>query len=1395
MKVLRKYQELICNFQKKNKELLYRPSPYAINFSYLTLPHGFSEPFKVRQLFKQGVLGNDGFVEEINSGAINLSEHFLLKYENSTLRSLINKVRLEDDSFQKEFGISGAWFIGPFLMWKTKEMAGEGAVDNVFISPIFKSAIDFKKNKSKQDVVHFEEEGKFQINPTLRILLKKEYGVDLEKEYFGNLKEALHSVTTALSSNKIEIFVDVPNKDVFRIPAKTKTITDEQGNKKSIKIPIEERFDLQEIELLSKVSTHRFIIQDVFYIDVFNASKMSLYYDYEEIIKNYNPERNALIENLVSEKCYANASVSFEKSCEKSNFYVVDIDGSQHKAIKDCSTNSGFVIQGPPGTGKSQTITNMIAQYLAEGKKVLFVAEKKAALDVVYSRLSQAGLDKHSVILHDNQINKSALYQSYVEAFNSINDTSVEHTWMNLSEGLNYQSININTYFDELNKIPNYTNVSNYDFFSRFSSIPTYELNPTIYKKFSHLTLQELDKAKTLIEKCEEAYVSFGQYVESKWPLYREKSLSDITMGEFNLKAIKITQFKEVYLHSKNILEQTFPKSDHSSFESLAIPEFNIIDFEAASSFINKCLQTEKSKEVLFEINDKIEGLKSNISNFKVIKKNASLQDVKILRDYFAVKRGVFKFFTFKYWEMSKLAKETIENKVYLERGDVYQDWIYFTSFEADLKKKLLLVYNSVQLETNDKDQQIEGYAKYLKFADFILKCKQLISGERFSVEFDSKRLSNLVEDLKKCMNASRDATQSFQELKNIEKSVDDLFEKKIAGDCLDYDKEIYQLIEKKNDFPIVQDIKIKIREIENLLKVDSFDFNCELFMQQNVSWTAYIQYHLMVAIRDKIYGGHPNINLFSTVKMNKEVKVLLDLFNEHKDISKAAVDHFVFLKRSKHEVPNKILKMIENEAGKSRRIKSPREAMESGALDVMLNWKRCWLMSPLSISQMLPNIENLFDVVIFDEASQVRIEDAIPSIFRAKSLVVVGDNKQMPPTNFFGSNNDSDDDDDEDDEVNGEEKFELAESLLDQASKKYPSLMLEWHYRSEHEALIAFSNYAYYDAKLVVAPNPRTLCSSRAIEFYQIENAIFDHKHGNLVEAREIVEVIKERLLQDSKASIGVISMGIKQKSAIAKLLDQLCEENEEFSKAYNFSLNYYEDGSFKGFFNRNLENVQGDERDEILLSVGYSYNKEGKLRKSFGPLSRVGGGRRLNVAITRARKNMKIFCSYPITGLAIDSTAYEKNPNTATFARFLNYAFSVSEQNEEEAIKILHSFSASKANNIKEDILIQSIANRLRLKGYDVKENVGNCGFTIDVGILKESSNNEFSLGIDFNYGIKKQNNFLRDSFKNREILLSKRGWKIYNLWLQDWIIQPDKVIQEIGEVIKNEKLKKVS
>lgn len=314
-----------------------------------------------------------------------------------------------------------------------------------------------------------------------------------------------------------------------------------------------------------------------------------------------------------------------------------------------------------------------------------------------------------------------------------------------------------------------------------------------------------------------------------------------------------------------------------------------------------------------------------------------------------------------------------------------------------------------------------------------------------------------------------------------------------------------------------------------------------------------------------------------------------------------------------------------------------------------------------------------------------------------------------MPPTNFFGS---AVDDEDED--------IEIPESLLDQAIKKYPSLMLEWHYRSEAESLIAFSNYAYYARGLVVPPNPGTLCSSNAIEFVSVENGVFDSSNGNEIEAGIIVKKIREILVENPKASLGVITMGMSQQRAINKILDELCENDEAFNKAYNFSLNYYEDGSYKGIFNRNLENVQGDERDFIILSVGYGANKDGKFRKAFGPLSLDGGGRRLNVAITRARKKMTVFCSFDPSELSSDNDAFMRNPNTTTFARFLSYSKAVSENNEEGALEVLRTFTDKDSQDADSETFVNIIADELEKVGYRVRKKLEAVVLRLILGFL---------------------------------------------------------------------------
>ena len=398
-----------------------------------------------------------------------------------------------------------------------------------------------------------------------------------------------------------------------------------------------------------------------------------------------------------------------------------------------------------------------------------------------------------------------------------------------------------------------------------------------------------------------------------------------------------------------------------------------------------------------------------------------------------------------------------------------------------------------------------------------------------------------------------------------------------------------------------------------------------------------------------------------------------------------------------------------------------------------------CMLMSPLSVAQYLEMSNAQFDLVIFDEASQMPTSEAVGAIARGKAVVVVGDAKQMPPTSFFQTQNTTDDDVNIDD----------LDSILDDCiSLSVPSRYLSWHYRSRHESLIAFSNTNFYDGRLITFPSVDD--QNRRVSLQHV-NGIYDfgRTRSNKLEAKAIVDEVVKRLESQPELSIGIVAFSKMQSSLIEDMLTDTLAKHPELEKiAFG--------AERENLFVKNLENVQGDERDVILFSVGYGPDKNGKVSMNFGPLNQQGGERRLNVAVSRARYEMKVFSSLHAHQIDLQRTSAL---GVVGLKNFLSYAES----------GMLPTPMSQLAEECP-DPLIMKIADRLRAEGKMVDVNVGRSKFKIDIAVVDPQNPSRYTTA----YISDGTRYYATPTARDREIVqpavLESLGWQVDRIWTPD-------------------------
>ena len=440
----------------------------------------------------------------------------------------------------------------------------------------------------------------------------------------------------------------------------------------------------------------------------------------------------------------------------------------------------------------------------------------------------------------------------------------------------------------------------------------------------------------------------------------------------------------------------------------------------------------------------------------------------------------------------------------------------------------------------------------------------------------------------------------------------------------------------------------------------------------------------------------------------------------------------------------------------------------------------RIFLLTPEVVSEILPLKKSYFDLLIFDEASQMYIEKSIPSLVRSKQVIIAGDSMQLRPQSLGNSKIDFNDDYDIDLYPILEE-----ESLLDVAKNKFDSLLLNYHYRSKYEELITFSNFGFYNAKLNVCPNINTNNSS--IIYHKIDNGKWINRE-NKYEAIEVINILNNLLVKDNTKSFGIITFNSDQKDLIEDLIEQRCNKDSLFNELIEKEKNKIVNDEDHSLFIRNIENVQGDERDIIIFSIGYAKDEKGRVQNRFGWLTNKSGENRLNVGITRSKEQMIIVTSINPEDLDVDKTT---NEGPKLLKKFLTYCKNISEKNYLNNNKILSSLleddniilnENNNYNNVYNDYFID-LENKLKDLGYEYDKNIGIGKYKIDIAIKK---NNKYVLGIEYDFNVYTKNTRTKERDFYRLKFFQSKGWNIYRLYSRNWYLDKNKEINNIIDLL---------
>ncbi len=1474
--VLTKLKERLFEVSRRNRLMHFRPTMQTVNLTHASVPLSFD----IQNIRADQVLvWNDDLQQTVASDASITLNKFLNFAEALYLPSVLDRVIAEAKRDEAEFGFAQLRIVACFLHWANlKERPFER-----YESPLVLVPVRLRKKKGIRDTYTLEPlSDEAEVNPVIRYQFKLLYDIDLPEsidlsttsltqfcEYLsGKIQASDPGITLqVIDRPRIALIHDKARRklDQYRRRARiagrgVRTFLDldysyDPANYHPLGLKIfsakirPPSTQLREI-IEERPRPRRFVAPDAeppvaekertvyslqpggddnpytWNFDFCSVTLANFKYRRTSLVRDYDSLLAASPTNPAFDATFSLVPRPVDRGLAEplpldDRYDVVPCDPTQATAIAEARIGSSYIVQGPPGTGKSQTITNLIADYVARGKRVLFVCEKRAAIDVVYARLRQHGLAELCCLIHDSQVDKKRFvmdlkqtYEKFLADDEDATEDEAKRTDLVKKLGRDLEQLE---YFDlAMRRTHDHVGVRVRDLLDR--CVELRDVRPEL-----SAIQQERLPDYAIWRNHRERIARFATALKE---IQRDGIQAHHPLRRLSPRLISADRPLEVISTNLDTAEQQRERLERTLQQS-AIPRAKWEQIARARQLIEYARQVRAvvrlgGMELLDPQSEPAKQFAKTIRRYR--RRQQALEEARTVNKAWrqripaselpsalalaeVLETSRFGWLRPSWWRLRGVLRGAYDFKSHVIRPS-------WTEVLTRLQKEYALADKLAGEEQEIAESyQVDG------------SVEQLVG----VIQELAASLPSLPEWLAQIHGALLESDESKQIVEKLVEADESLAEFTTAlgrvfddFDELTLDQLDEQLLAVRGRLDQVPDYLQCLAEIADVPhELTSALRTLPLRPNQVEAAVAH-------ASLDSVYRNDRQLNRFDGAKRHRHVKRLEKLYPTWLDFNARQIRNRVkhCFRENVHVATlpaaqltpeqkdykkryNKGRRELEHEFGKSMRYKSIRDLVAGESGEVVRDLKPVWLMSPLSVSDTLPLDTEHFDVVIFDEASQITLEESVPSIFRAGQAIVVGDEMQLPPTNFFSARRTGEDEEllvEEGDEL---VKYDLdSDSFLNHAARNLPSTMLGWHYRSRSESLISFSNWTFYDGRLLTVPEEHLPPPNRAplvvtadadgerhaddllersISFHFIEQGVYE-KRRNRPEADYIAQLVRRLLQRQDGVSIGIVAFSEAQQHEIERALEKLGQDDKKFRDLLESELEREVDGQLVGLLVKNLENIQGDERDVIILSVCYGPGPDGRMLMNFGPINKSGGEKRLNVAFSRAKHHMAL-----VSSIRHHQITNEYNDGANCLKNYLRYAEAVSIGDMDTAAKVLRGMSrwqdvdTEVGDNTACSPVADQLAAALVERGFEVDRGVGQSHFRCDLAVRGEGQH-RYQLGVLIDDDAYYDQSDLLERDMMRPKLLRDFGWNIAHVLAKDWYADRESVLDQLLRQLAN-------